>query len=823
MRQYLNHQKRAIALAAVLAGGLCLPATVVAGVGTIVLSGTDAPDSGGSADGQFFSFEPPSLNESGEVSFVASVSGSASDEGVFLNSGGVISQIARNDQAIPGDPATFYDSFTIGISTPGPALNTGGTVGFLVTLAGANPGRGIYTDSGGSMHEVVRDGGGFSDFSIFGVNADGDVAFDASVTAGKGIYQEVSGTVHELAVRNGAAPGGGTFFGGFGVPSQADGGHVAFTAQTFTAPSTFGTGVFRSTSGAAPIKIARVGDVAPEEVDEGEDPITFRSFGGDSNTVGINNSGQAAFSATLENTPFGFADNEGVYISDGTTTDKIARRSEPIVDGSEFGWAFLDKPVSINNSGEVAFIATVAKITDPANTNLWFDGIYVGDETGVSRVVQVGDPAPGTGQLFNQLFETTGVLVQNQSGQVMFEAKLFNENTMTTDDIGIFVGDPQEVIPVAFTGQALEGSTITNVDAFTELSAGGHEAMNDSGQVAFQASLADGRQGLFLFTPEVHWRNAASGDWDERLNWTVGIAPNQLHDTFIDPEGSVVVSGSALASKTVKSLTIGSTVSGTAELRLAAGTDLTVLNGVEIQTRGKLGGDGEVTATVTNSGGIVGPGGSAGTLLIDGDYGQDSGGTFEVELGGTPASGDFDVLQVTGSVDLSGTIQVSAIDGFDPLPLDEFEVLTYGSRIGASEFGTVDSSALAAGLIVMPNYGATALVLSLSALPGDANLDGDVDLIDLVIVAGSFDTNPGARSWGLGDFNADGFVDADDLGLLQGSLIQGGDSQFLSVFDSLAASLGVDTLTTPEPATMVLLGVGVACLGGARPGRRRGV
>ena len=48
-----------------------------------------------------------------------------------------------------------------------------------------------------------------------------------------------------------------------------------------------------------------------------------------------------------------------------------------------------------------------------------------------------------------------------------------------------------------------------------------------------------------------------------------------------------------------------------------------------------------------------------------------------------------------------------------------------------------------------------------ATLPGDANLDGKVDINDLTIVLASY--NQTRMSWNTGDFNNDGKVDINDL------------------------------------------------------------
>jgi hypothetical protein len=81
-------------------------------------------------------------------------------------------------------------------------------------------------------------------------------------------------------------------------------------------------------------------------------------------------------------------------------------------------------------------------------------------------------------------------------------------------------------------------------------------------------------------------------------------------------------------------------------------------------------------------------------------------------------------------------------------------------------------------------------------LDGDANLDRYADVIDLGLLATNYGKGIGAK-WGEGDFNGDGKVDVIDLGLLATKYGQG------------PAAVGD---VVPEPATMSLIGIGLAGL-----------
>jgi hypothetical protein len=188
-------------------------------------------------------------------------------------------------------------------------------------------------------------------------------------------------------------------------------------------------------------------------------------------------------------------------------------------------------------------------------------------------------------------------------------------------------------------------------------------------------------------------------------------------------------------------------------------------------------------------------------------------GVLHVEIGGSsPGSGHDRLNHILGDgiANLGGTLAVSLINNYLPLPGQSFQIMTYSAHSG--EFTGIVSHTGHAGLWFDAEYYEQSLHVRATALGGDANLDGQVDIADLGILAANWH-QPG-RNWLAGDFNGDGRVDIADLGILasnwQSGLTGDGSSSFaaaMAAFDRMLES------TVPEPTALPLLGLaGLAAL-----------
>ncbi len=148
---------------------------------------------------------------------------------------------------------------------------------------------------------------------------------------------------------------------------------------------------------------------------------------------------------------------------------------------------------------------------------------------------------------------------------------------------------------------------------------------------------------------------------------------------------------------------------------------------------GTLSGSGIIQGDLTNNGGYLSPGHSAGAITVAGAFSQGANGTLLVEAGGA-TSDQFDQLLVTGAVSLGGKLDVKLINGFTPDPADTVNPLAFGSASGS--FASVSANAQVSlgngGLLVSanpaiagPSYGQPANISTrMKVLTGDKVLIG---------------------------------------------------------------------------------------------------
>jgi hypothetical protein len=167
---------------------------------------------------------------------------------------------------------------------------------------------------------------------------------------------------------------------------------------------------------------------------------------------------------------------------------------------------------------------------------------------------------------------------------------------------------------------------------------------------------------------------------------------------------------------------------------------------------GTLSGTGRVDSNVTQTGGSIAPGNSAGILTIEGNLTQQPASFLDIEIGGSTPGIEHDRLVVTGTAAIGGTLRLSFLGG---IPQNSpLTILTAASRTGA--FALVDTPS---GVTAVVDYTPTSVIVTLTcAGRADFNGDGFIDFFDyddFVLCYEGILCPPGTDA----DINDDGFVD----------------------------------------------------------------
>lgn len=217
------------------------------GVTELARKGDPAPDGNGSFEG-FFSVSGP--NESGQVAFIGSISGTSGgegdNEGIYIADAQGVIKLAREGDPAPGGNGTFGDlDFVTGINDSGEAAFRAVLDG---TSGGDNDNLALYIASGSGITELARKGdpvpggGGGIIASIYPTNpnASGEVAFAASIIDGdegipidSGIFLAGPSGITKLIRVGDSGPGGEGRFIGFLPGGLNDSGEVIFRAGLF--------------------------------------------------------------------------------------------------------------------------------------------------------------------------------------------------------------------------------------------------------------------------------------------------------------------------------------------------------------------------------------------------------------------------------------------------------------------------------------------------------------------------------------------------------------------------------------------------------------
>jgi hypothetical protein len=362
-------------------GGVC-------GVAPVAWQGQPLPDGeSGTLDPVAF-FNSATLNNSGRIAFVASVTGADRNQGVFTADADGLHIVmlgcgeggGSGVSGDCGDPTplggTFGGVFQGTFGTP--AINDNGDVLFLADVAGGSSPRGLflYEAASDTIVKVAAEGdpspegGTFTMLGMGSLDSAGTVVFlagtDGSQTSDIFLWQD--GVVTKYVAAGDPVPGGGTFemlgteqlgfadgsfVAGGPIPAIDEAGEIAFRGIVSGVPGT-DRGLFVSTGGVHEW-LVRAGDDAP-------DSGTFIDFQAPS----LNANGEIAFFSDTSETSAWFAGG-------GASWRRIVAFNEEIEGGTVDGLAFSRNPMNT--------------IADNGDVVVWVSRLVEGNDRGTTMVV----------------------------------------------------------------------------------------------------------------------------------------------------------------------------------------------------------------------------------------------------------------------------------------------------------------------------------------------------------------------------------------------------------------------------------------------------
>lgn len=430
------------------------------------IAGRNATAPGGNT---FLTFSSPSINQSGQVVFTASLSGGRT--GIFLATGGTILPVART--ATPAPTGGTFFSFLQGAS-----LNDAGQVVFSALVNG-NGRSGVFLYSGGQITLVVPTsisipGGTLANAQFVSMNNAGQIAFVGQTFQQQprlGVYLFSNGSISAVMLPGDASPDGTIFTQGLNTAISAQG-QVAFLGRTDNSLST----IYRFADSQLS-RIAGQGDFLP-----GAARVRTAS------PFALTDQGQTLLLAGT------FPGGAGLFINpadddadDHSDAALVIHQSQSLPAGGVL--VNILNNFSMNNNAQVVFDASSSNITSQ---------IVLSSGGTLSKIalggIGVGDPAPGDGTFLN--FGSSSI---NDLGQIIF-ASSTSQGTVpmfswSNGQLASFISP--EILSAAV------GTRSATINA---------PALNEQGQAALFIQAFPFPNGIFMFSQGALTSIARNGD-----------------------------------------------------------------------------------------------------------------------------------------------------------------------------------------------------------------------------------------------------------------------------------------------------------------------
>ncbi len=422
---------------------------------------------------------------------------------------------------------------------------------------------------------------------------------------------------------------------------------------------------------------------------------------------------------------------------------------------------FNSGDIHLNGAGNLTLLSSTGVTTISGGGTIRLTGSFGNTRiTGSGTLTNADNTISGTGNFgANGLAIINQGIVQAGAGEALTVdptnagagvAAFENQGTVRAENAGVvtMTGNGNGEFGGSGTFEALDGGSIVfdsvanvqNIDG-GELNSGTWRAI-DNGAGANIRVQNDNTSLINKIgsTAAVELSGANSSFTVRSGNVAIDSSLNEIEGSLTLRNGRTMnLSGSLLSS--------GATVlDGAATVLSVAGDytqtsgSLSLLDGATLELAGTLSdiqgglveGNGFINGDIINSGGLVTPGNSAGLLSVNGDYFQGAGGGLTIEIGGLIAGSDFDQLQVSGDVNLDGTLFVELLNAFSPLASESFTILT-GNSVSGNFANAMTSVAVLGGGSFDVTYTGNSIVLSNFTAVPEPSAVGLLSLVALTL------------------------------------------------------------------------------------------